>query len=69
MQLLFAASGKVSEQVAVITGRSIVRGEGDVLREGRENRAIRITQVWVKSEERWLREAFQGTVFGEHVAQ
>lgn len=60
---------RIAGEVAVITGRNVVHGEGDVLRDGIENRAIRFTQVWIKRKEGWLREAFQGTtVFGEHVA-
>ena len=57
---------RIAGDVAVVTGRNVIQGEGDVLRDGIENRAIRFTQVWVKREGRWLREAFQAmTVFGE----
>src|SRR3954465_5051103 len=59
---------RITGEVAVVTGRNIIHGNGNVLRDGRENRAIRFTQVWMRPQESWLREAFQGTtVFGEHV--
>ena len=43
--------------VAIITGRNDIKGEND----NRGNRSLLFTQVWVKRDRRWLREAFQAT--------
>jgi ketosteroid isomerase-like protein len=43
--------------VAIITGRNDIKGEND----GWRNRSLLFTQVWVRSDGHWLREAFQAT--------
>jgi ketosteroid isomerase-like protein len=43
--------------VAIITGRNDIIGGND----GLSNRNLRFTQIWVRRDGRWLREAFQAT--------
>jgi ketosteroid isomerase-like protein len=43
--------------VAIITGQNDIIGGND----GLSNRSLRFTQIWVRRDGRWLREAFQAT--------
>jgi len=48
--------------VAVITGRNDIEGSGIVSGDSRAAISLRFTQVWVRTDGRWLREAFQATI-------
>jgi len=48
--------------VAIITGQNDIIGGND----GLSNRSLRFTQIWVRRDGRWLREAFQATWLAEH---
>lgn len=52
---------RIVGDTAIVTGRNDIVGGNSVLRDGRSNRSIRFTQVWVRRGETWLREAFQAT--------
>jgi uncharacterized protein DUF4440 len=47
---------------AIITGRNDVTGGNIVIGDERSSLSIRFTQVWVRRDGRWLREAFQATL-------
>jgi ketosteroid isomerase-like protein len=47
--------------VAVVTGRNDVEGRGDRDAAGREDRSVLFTQVWVRGDTGWQREAFHAT--------
>jgi hypothetical protein len=48
--------------IAVVTGRNDVAGLGDPLLPGRNEASVRFTQVWIRDNGRWLRDAFQATL-------
>jgi ketosteroid isomerase-like protein len=48
--------------VAIVIGRNDVSGQVGLSRPGPASPRIRFTQVWVRSDGRWLREAFQATL-------
>lgn len=48
--------------VAVITGRNDIKGSGIVSGDTRSEISLRFTQVWIRTDGRWLREAFQATI-------
>ena len=52
---------RIIGDVAVITGRNDIEGGGGLLRDSTQNFALRFTQVWVRRDGRWFREAFQAT--------
>jgi ketosteroid isomerase-like protein len=54
-------STRVVGDVAIITGRNDMAGQTAIARDGRTAGRIRFTQVWVRRDGRWLREAFQAT--------
>ena len=47
--------------VAIITGRNDMTGRSTISSDGRSAGSLRFTQVWVRQQGRWLREAFQAT--------
>jgi hypothetical protein len=47
--------------VAVITGRNDLGGGNIVLGDERSSLSLRFTQIWIRRDGRWLREAFQAT--------
>ena len=47
--------------IAIITGRNDMMGQSAISSDGRSAGSLRFTQVWVRQEGRWLREAFQAT--------
>ncbi len=53
---------RIVGNVAVVTGRNELSGEVGLSRPGPAAPSIRFTQVWVRSDGRWLREAFQATL-------
>ena len=48
-------------ETAIVTGRNDIVGGNIALRDGRSDRSLRFTQVWVRRDGTWLREAFQAT--------
>jgi ketosteroid isomerase-like protein len=52
---------RIIGDVAVITGRNDVHGGGGLLRDSQRDFSLRFTQLWVRRDGRWLREAFQAT--------
>jgi hypothetical protein len=48
--------------VAIITGRNDMAGGNIVLGDERSSVSLRFTQIWIRREGRWLREAFQATL-------
>jgi ketosteroid isomerase-like protein len=59
---------RIVGDVAIITGINVVEGPG--ARDAADTGALtlRFTQVWVKHDGRWLREAFQATPVSERIA-
>jgi hypothetical protein len=55
------ASTRLIGNVAIVTGRNDMTGQSAISSEGRSTGSVRFTQVWVRQEGRWLREAFQAT--------
>jgi len=53
---------RIKGDVAVITGRNDMTGGSIVIGDSRSTISIRFTQVWVRIDGRWLREAFQATI-------
>jgi len=53
---------RIRGDVAVITGRNDIAGGRIVIGDSRSAISIRFTQVWVRIEGRWQREAFQATI-------
>ena len=47
--------------VAIVTGRNEMTGQTAISSDGRSTGSLRFTQVWVRQQGRWLREAFQAT--------
>jgi hypothetical protein len=57
-QIVFAdVLTRIVGEIAIVTGRNDIAGGND----GRSNRSLRFTQVWIRKDGRWLREAFQAT--------
>jgi ketosteroid isomerase-like protein len=54
-------STRLIGDVAIVTGRNDVSGKSAIASDGRTAGSLRFTQVWVRNEGRWLREAFQAT--------
>ncbi len=52
---------RIVGDVAIVTGINDLSGPGIRTAEDREKRTLRFTQVWVWTDGRWLREAFQAT--------
>jgi len=48
--------------IAVITGRNDMTGGSILSGDERSKLSIRFTQVWIRRDGRWLREAFQATL-------
>jgi ketosteroid isomerase-like protein len=53
---------RVMGDVAIITGRNDVAGGTIIVGDDRASLSLRFTQVWVRRDGRWLREAFQATL-------
>ena len=61
-QISFAnVSTRLVGNVAIITGRNDMTGQSAISSDGRSTGSLRFTQVWVRQEGAWLREAFQAT--------
>ena len=52
-------------EVAVITGVNEIEALGDPEAGARQDLVLRFTQVWIRRDGRWLREAFQATIAGQ----
>ena len=52
-------------EVAVITGVNEIEALGDPEAGARQDLVLRFTQVWIRCDGRWLREAFQATIAGQ----
>ena len=64
-QIAFAdVTTRLMGDVAIITGRNEMVGGNIVSGDARSNLSLRFTQVWVRRDGRWLREAFQATLVG-----
>lgn len=49
-------------EVAVVTGINDVEAVGDPQAGARQDLVLRFTQLWIRCDGRWLREAFQATI-------
>ena len=49
-------------EMAIVTGINDIQAVGDPQVGARQDLVLRFTQVWVRREGRWLREAFQATI-------
>jgi ketosteroid isomerase-like protein len=62
-QITFAdLATRIHGDVAVITGRNDMTGGNIISGDNRDALSIRFTQIWVRVDRRWLREAFQATI-------
>ena len=55
-------STRLVGDVAIITGRNDMVGGKLVVGDERSSISLRFTQIWVRRDGRWLREAFQATL-------
>ncbi len=51
--------------IAIVTGVNVLRGTGIRTEDDPRDLTIRFTQVWIREDGHWLREAFQGTAIEE----
>jgi Domain of unknown function (DUF4440) len=56
------------QAVAIVTGLNDVSGPGGRSADDRATLTLRFTQVWIWTDGRWLREAFQATSIAETTA-
>jgi Domain of unknown function (DUF4440) len=62
-QIAFAdVTTRLIGDVAILTGRNDMVGGNIVLGDERPNLSLRFTQIWVRRDGCWLREAFQATL-------
>ena len=62
-QISFAdVTTRLMGNVAIVTGRNDVAGGNIVVGDERSNLSLRFTQIWIRKDGRWLREAFQATL-------
>jgi ketosteroid isomerase-like protein len=62
-QIRFAdVTTRVMGDVAIITGRNDMVGGNIIVGDERSGLSLRFTQIWLRRDGRWLREAFQATI-------
>ena len=59
---------RIVSNVAIVTGINEIRGTGARDADDKTELTLRFTQVWIRSDGRWLREAFQATPISMAVA-
>ena len=61
LELLDLQFNEITTDVVVVTGANKITGSGAMSPEDTNDLAIRFTQIWARTDARWLREAFQAT--------
>jgi len=62
-QITFAdVTTRLMGNVAIVTGRNDMVGGNIVVGDERSSLSLRFTQMWIRRDGRWLREAFQATL-------